>query len=138
MQFYSTKPEQRNINEAYIYTAVLILSNFIIEFSFQQYVMGCLHLTMKLKVSICSLMYRKVLRLSKKAFNNITAGQIVNLMSNDVKRIDELIYIHSLWIGPICAIAATVLMYQEIGISAIVGTMYIVGYVPFQSELASN
>lgn len=135
VSYYSTDTESRNINEAYMYAAILIFSNYISVFAFHPYLMGTFHLAMKLNVSMCSLMYRKALRLSKKALGDTTVGQIVNLMSNDINRMNgACLFVHDLWIGPIAAVLVTIIMYYEIGISSIFGTLYIICYIPFQSK----
>lgn len=74
-----------------------------------------LHLGMKMRVAMCSIIYRKALRLSKNALGNTTAGQVVNLMSNDVGRLDlSILFVHYLWVGPLETLLLTYLMWREV------------------------
>lgn len=135
VHYYSTNVEERNTNDAYIQAAILIISSFLTVLVFHPYLMGIFHVALKLRVSVVSLVYRKSLRLSKTALGDTTVGQVVNLLSNDVGRLNGAVYFcHDLWIGPLAAIIVTVIMYQEIGISAIFGVVYIFCYLPFQSK----
>lgn len=84
------------------------------------YLLSQLHLGMKMRVAMCSMIYRKALRLSKNALGETTAGQVVNLLSNDVGRLDlAIIFIHFLWVGPLETIAVTYLMYLEVSLFGI-------------------
>ena len=69
----------------------------------------------------------QLLRLSKASLGKTAAGQIINLMSNDVRRFDDTpIFLHYLWLMPIQAVVSTAIMYSSIGKAAIVGVLAIV------------
>ena len=100
---------------AYIYAAGLILCSALNVFIIHPYMLGTLHVGMKIRVGMCSMIYRKALKLSKTALGDTTSGQVVNLISNDVGRLDtSMIHMHYLWLGPIEIIIITVLMYMEV------------------------
>lgn len=99
------------------------------------YMMGLMHLGMKMRVACCSLVYRKALRLSKTALGQTTIGQMVNLLANDVNRFDSFSTLpHRLWLGPVETLIVTYLMYDQIGISAVYGVAVVLLFVPLQSK----
>lgn len=128
-------PNQTTISEkeAYLYAGAVVLCSLLNVFVTHPYMMGALHLGMKLRVACCSLVYRKSLRLSKTALGQTTVGQVVNLLSNDVNRFDvALIFAHQLWIGPLETIIVAYLMYLQIGISAFIGVAFLLMFIPLQ------
>nr|XP_025975233.1 multidrug resistance-associated protein 4 isoform X3 [Dromaius novaehollandiae] len=89
---------------------------------------------MKLRVAMCHMIYRKALRLSNTAMAKTTTGQIVNLLSNDVNKFDQVtIFLHFLWAGPIQAVAVTVLLWVEIGPSCLAGMAVLIILLPVQT-----
>ncbi|XP_023565420.1 multidrug resistance-associated protein 4 isoform X2 [Octodon degus] len=63
-----------------------------------------------------------------------TTGQIVNLLSNDVNKFDQVtIFLHFLWAGPLQAIAVTALLWMEIGVSCLAGMAVLIILLPLQS-----
>nr|XP_035935991.1 multidrug resistance-associated protein 4 isoform X3 [Halichoerus grypus] len=78
----------------------------------------------------------EALRLSNVAMGKTTTGQIVNLLSNDVNKFDQVtIFLHFLWAGPLQAIAVTALLWMEIGISCLAGIAVLIILLPLQSCL---
>ncbi|CAL7944629.1 unnamed protein product [Xylocopa violacea] len=89
---------------------------------------------MKVRVACCTLIYRKILKLSNAVLENETsAGQMVNFLSNDVNRLDYALYnMHYLWIGPLQLFVIAYLMYREIGIGAVAGITTFLLSIPLQ------
>ncbi|XP_005374166.1 PREDICTED: multidrug resistance-associated protein 4 isoform X2 [Chinchilla lanigera] len=76
----------------------------------------------------------EALRLSNVAMGKTTTGQIVNLLSNDVNKFDQVtIFLHFLWAGPLQAIAVTALLWVEIGVSCLAGMAVLIILLPLQS-----
>lgn len=128
-------PNQNTISEkeAYLYAGAVVLCSLLNVFVTHPYMMGALHLGMKLRVACCSLVYRKALKLSKTALGQTTVGQVVNLLSNDVNRFDvALIFAHQLWVGPLETIIVAYLMYLQIGVSAFIGVAFLLMFIPLQ------
>lgn len=115
---YYAKPENNgssDLSTAYLYALGVILCSAVNVLFMHPYMLGILHVGMKIRVAMCSMIYRKALRLSKTALGNTTSGQVVNLISNDVGRLDtSMIHMHYLWLGPIEIIIITFLMYREV------------------------
>lgn len=79
--------------------------------------LGIQHIGMKVRIAMCNLIYRKALRLNRTALGGTTTGQVVNLISNDVGRLDtSIMHIHVLWVGPIEIAVVAVLMYREVSV----------------------
>lgn len=94
---------------------------------------------MKIRVALCSMIYRKSLKLSKPALCETTTGQIVNLVSNDVGRLDFIMmFLHYIWIGPVETILVTYLMWKEINFAAFFGVAFMLLCILFQGYLGKK
>ncbi|KAL4709156.1 hypothetical protein ACJJTC_008084, partial [Scirpophaga incertulas] len=93
---------------------------------------------MKVRIATCSLIYRKVMRMSSGALAQTTAGQVVNLLSNDVNRFDyAFIYAHFIWLLPLQVVVVCYLIYIKIGYAAVIGVVGIVlQTIPVQSYMS--
>uniref|UniRef100_A0AAQ5ZVN4 Cystic fibrosis transmembrane conductance regulator n=1 Tax=Amphiprion ocellaris TaxID=80972 RepID=A0AAQ5ZVN4_AMPOC len=89
---------------------------------------------MKIRVAMCHMIYKKALCLSSSAMGKTTTGQIVNLLSNDVNRFDDVtIFLHFLWVGPLQAAVVVGLLWLEIGPSCLAGMVVLMFLMPTQT-----
>uniref|UniRef100_A0A8B9Y2N4 Multidrug resistance-associated protein 4-like n=1 Tax=Bos mutus grunniens TaxID=30521 RepID=A0A8B9Y2N4_BOSMU len=87
-----------------------------------------------LNLDLCLPLSFQALRLSSSAMGKTTTGQIVNLLSNDVNRFDQVtMFLHYLWVGPLQAVAVTALLWMEIGISCLAGMAVLIILLLLQS-----
>ncbi|KAF0884878.1 MRP4 protein, partial [Crocuta crocuta] len=122
------------LHEAYVYAAVLAACTLVLAILHHLYFYHVQCAGMRLRVAMCHMIYRKALRLSNTAMGKTTTGQIVNLLSNDVNKFDQVtIFLHFLWAGPLQAIAVTALLWMEIGISCLAGMAVLIILLPLQS-----
>lgn len=113
MSYFAGKDS--DLMKAELYAAGLMAGSVFTVVFAHPYMLGVLHLGMKMRVALCSLVYRKALRLSRTALGDTTIGQVVNLLSNDVGRFDTvLINVHYLWMAPLELIVITYLMYVQV------------------------
>ncbi|EDV91220.1 probable multidrug resistance-associated protein lethal(2)03659 [Drosophila grimshawi] len=131
--------DDTDLTKAQLYAAGLMAGTvFSVAFG-HPYMLGVLHLGMKMRIALCSLVYRKSLRLSRTALGDTTIGQVVNLLSNDVGRFDTvLINVHYLWVAPLELIVVTYFMYDQIGFSALFGVAVMLLFLPLQAYLGKK
>lgn len=74
------------------------------------------------------------MRLSKSSTNITTSGQIINLLSNDVARFEQLfIAVHYIWILPIQGTLITFMIWKSVGIASLAGVFLIsIQTIPLQ------
>lgn len=122
------------LSEAYGYATGVCLSTLGLALLHHLYFYHVQRAGMKIRIAMCHMIYRKALCLSAAAMGQTTTGQIVNLLSNDVNKFDELtIFLHFLWVGPLQAAAVIGLLWQEIGPSCLAGMAVLVFLMPLQT-----
>ncbi|XP_034487738.1 probable multidrug resistance-associated protein lethal(2)03659 [Drosophila innubila] len=125
--------------KAYMYAGGLMTTSVITVIWGHPCMLGIQHLAMKMRVALCSMIYRKALRLSLTALSDTSIGQVVNLMSNDVGRFDSVLdNIHYLWLGPLELVVITYIMYETIGVSCLFGILLMLIFTPLQAGLAKK
>ncbi|CAH0557333.1 unnamed protein product [Brassicogethes aeneus] len=133
MNYYQPNQISVTLNEAYMYAAFIVLTSFLGVLVSHCCLFGLQSLGMKIRIACCSLIYRKSLRLSKAALGKTTIGQMVNLLSNDVNRFDDIgTNFHYLWLAPIETGVIMYLMYRVVGLTSLAGFSLLVIFIPLQ------
>ncbi|XP_037829737.1 multidrug resistance-associated protein 4 isoform X2 [Kryptolebias marmoratus] len=119
---------------AYGYAAALSVSTFGGMILQHLYYYHVLRIGMKMRVALCHMIYKKALCLSSEAMGQTTTGQIVNLLSNDVRCFDEItLNLHYLWVGPLQAVVIIAVLWYEVGPSCLMGVAAIALMMPIQT-----
>ncbi|XP_036143534.1 multidrug resistance-associated protein 4 isoform X2 [Monomorium pharaonis] len=125
IDYFARDPIGRNkieLNDVLIYIACLILSIIISALIFYQWMILSQQFGMRIRIACSSLLYRKLLRLNRASINQTGIGQVINLLSNDVTRFDQLtMFLNFIWIMPFQITIIGYLMWQKIGFSTLVG-----------------
>ena len=80
-----------------------------------------------------------MLRLSRVAVVNLTAGYVINLVSNDVRKFDNFFFqLHYLWLGPLDLFIVTILAWRLVGWPSLLGSMYLVMMIPSSLALGNQ
>lgn len=92
----------------------------------------------RLRIACCALIYRKTLRVSKKAAGQTSTGYLVNLLSNDVSRLDFVFqFMHYVWILPFQSILISYLIWRQVGLASLVGVVgLLLKTIPVQTGLS--
>ncbi|XP_074038034.1 probable multidrug resistance-associated protein lethal(2)03659 isoform X2 [Leptinotarsa decemlineata] len=106
------------------------MSSTIFNFS----LFSCSRVGSRVKVACCSLIYRKMLRLSRTSLGQTAAGQVVNLLSNDSERILwAALFLHYIWIMPISFVVSFYVIIDRAGVASIIVMVLIsVQAIPLQ------
>ncbi|KAG8004595.1 Multidrug resistance-associated protein 4 [Nibea albiflora] len=125
---------QGSLHMLYVYAAAMSLSAFGVTFFQNLYYYHVQGAGMRIRVAVCHMIYRKALGLSSESMGQTTTGQIVNLLSNDVNRFDEVTFnLHYLWIAPLETVAVIALLWYEIGPSCLAGVAGLCLMLPLQT-----
>lgn len=104
--------------------------------AFHPYVMWMQERALNIRSGLSGLIYKKVMSMPKASVPDGLSGKMINLMSNDLARFDmALNLMHEVWKGPIEAVLFTYFLYQEVGIAAVIGIVFLLSFIPLQSEL---
>lgn len=131
---YFRKDSIESYENALWYAAGICIATGMNVISGNQTIFGAFHVGAKIRVAVCSVVYRKALRLSKTALGETAPGKVVNLVANDVNRFDLVsIFIHHMWSAPLSALIVAYILYQEVGYAGLIGIATIFLVVPIQS-----
>lgn len=62
-------------------------------------------------------------------------GNVINILSNDVNKFEQLHFIHYLWLGPTTVAFSIYFIYWEIGWCAVIGMAPVLFCIPLQGRL---
>lgn len=133
--FAQTKINPTTLNDAYWYASGIVFSTVFMIATYHPFALYVYKTSYKIRVALSGLIYQKSLRILKSSAEEGQNGKIINLMSNDLTKIDiGLGFFHDFWKGPLEALTFFGIIYMEIGVSAVVGMAFLLSFIPLQGK----
>ncbi|KAH3901952.1 probable Metal resistance protein YCF1 [Saccharomycodes ludwigii] len=127
-------PENYPIVKGFILAISMFLVGFIQTCILHQYFLTSYDTGMNIKSGLTSIVYQKALNLSNEASDMSSTGDIVNLMSVDVQRLQDLNqWGHIIWSGPFQIILCLISLYKLLGNCMWVGVLIMLIMIPLNS-----
>ncbi|KAA8519399.1 hypothetical protein F0562_013655 [Nyssa sinensis] len=104
-----------------------------------QYFQNVMRVGFRLRSTLVAAVFRKSLRLTYESRRQFTTGKITNLMTTDAEALQQICQsLHTLWSAPFRIIVAMVLLYQQLGVSSLLGALMLVLMFPIQTFVISK
>ena len=130
VQFVQT-PISSNLQYGLAYATLLLLSSLIGAILNVHFTHSLNKLCLRVRTSLVSLVYRKSVLTQLAALNKFSLGEVLNFMSIDCDAIVNMLpSIHSLWSGPFQILVTLYLLYSQIGVSFLVGLVFVIVLIP--------
>ncbi|CAF0967306.1 unnamed protein product [Rotaria sordida] len=106
----------------YLYAIGLGLATIFQALLHQQFFFRSTRVGAQIRIAISSIIYKRLLSLQTRAIMRTTTGQIINLISNDAGKFEDLsTYFHHIWEAPLEAVIVFSLIWNQIGIPTLFG-----------------
>uniref|UniRef100_A0A8R1DMH1 ABC-type glutathione-S-conjugate transporter n=1 Tax=Caenorhabditis japonica TaxID=281687 RepID=A0A8R1DMH1_CAEJA len=116
---------------------LMFISSLVQSLILHQYFHEMFRLGMNIKSVLTSAVYSKTLNLSNEAKKGKTTGAIVNLMSVDIQRIQDMTtFIMLFWSAPLQILLALYFLWKLLGVSVLAGFLILILMIPFNSWIS--
>jgi len=122
--------------KGWLIVAAIFVTQIFVTISLNNYLRLVFEVAMSIRATLIGVIYRKTLKLSNKARLTIGDGQIINLISSDSNRIQNIVRtLHFLWSGPFQLIFILVMLIRSIGVFALIGFTIFIVVIPLQGMI---
>ncbi len=131
-------PSSDNIQHGLMLTAAVTVSQTIMSFCLRHYFFQCYLTGLRMRTAIVIAVYKKALVLSSGERQGRSVGEIVNLMTIDAQRIQDVCtYGHAIWYSFLQIGLAIYFLWQQLGPSCLGGVAVILIMVPVNKVVAA-
>ncbi|XP_075034070.1 ATP-binding cassette sub-family C member 3 isoform X2 [Mixophyes fleayi] len=116
---------------------LMFISSIAQTLILHQHFQYCFVTGMRLRSAITGIIYRKSLVITNAAKRSSTVGEVVNLMSVDAQRFQDLTtFLNMLWSAPLQICLALYFLWQTLGPSVLAGVAVMVLLIPINAFIA--
>ncbi|XP_010460830.1 PREDICTED: ABC transporter C family member 11 isoform X1 [Camelina sativa] len=88
----------------------------------------------RLRSTLVAAIFHKSIRLTHEARKNFASGKITNMITTDANALQLLAeQLHGLWSAPFRIILSMILLYQQLGVASILGSLILFLLIPLQT-----
>lgn len=104
-----------------------------------QYFQNVVRVGFRIRSILVAAVFRKSLRLTNEARKNVASGKITNMITTDANALQQVCnQLHGLWSAPFRIVLAMILLYQQLGVASLVGSLLLILMFPVQTMIVSN
>ncbi|KAL6198463.1 hypothetical protein ACLB2K_028252 [Fragaria x ananassa] len=123
----------------YIYAFLIFMGVSLGVLSESQYFQNVMRVGFRLRSTLVAAIFRKSIRITHEGRKNFPSGKITNMMSTDANSLQQICQqLHGLWSAPFRITVAMVLLYQQLGVASLIGSLMLVLMIPIQTTIISK
>ncbi|XP_058197320.1 ABC transporter C family member 12-like isoform X3 [Rhododendron vialii] len=123
----------------YIYAFLIFVGVSLGVLCESQYFQNVMRVGFRLRSTLVAAVFRKSLRLTHESRKKFPSGKITNLMTTDANALQQICQqLHGLWSAPFRITIAMVLLYQQLGVASLLGSLMLVLMFPIQTFIISK
>ncbi|KAI9198325.1 hypothetical protein LWI28_013908 [Acer negundo] len=104
-----------------------------------QYIQNVWRVGFRLRSTLVAAIFRKSLRITHESRKNFPSGKITNMITTDANALQQISQqLHGLWSAPFRITIAMVLLFQQLGVASLLGSLMIVLMLPVQTFVISK
>jgi len=126
------------LTNAIIYVILIFILSIVNAFMSHRHQFLSYQSGIILRSAITCAIYEKALNLSPKGRENLTSGNVTNLVATDTQKLFEVMMHegHMLWACPLAIVIVITLLFIIIGPSCFVGAAILIGLIPLSKKVA--
>ncbi|KAL9355570.1 hypothetical protein Peur_053540 [Populus x canadensis] len=123
----------------YIYAFIIFLGVLFGALCESQFFQNVMRVGFQLRSTLVAAIFRKSLKLTHEGRKNFPSGKITNMITTDANALQQICQqLHGLWSAPFRITISMVLLYQQLGVASLFGSLMLVLMVPTQTILMSK
>ncbi|XP_010499572.1 PREDICTED: ABC transporter C family member 12-like [Camelina sativa] len=123
----------------YVYAFIIFIGVTFGVLCEAQYFQNVWRVGFRLRSTLVAAIFHKSLRLTHEARKNFASGKVTNMITTDANSLQQLSQqLHGLWSAPFRIIVSMILLYQQLGVASLFGSLILFLLIPLQTLIISK
>lgn len=117
---------EKDKSQGYMWVGIMFLTSLTQTFVLHQYFHRVFRTGMNMRSTLITAIFKKSLRLTPSAREEYKTGELINLLSNDCTRLNNVFpYLHTTWSSPYQVFLAIFFLWKELHYAVIISVLFI-------------